>query len=75
MFRKGQARTPRSGNDPLLDFPACEWNECDPDWRADFEPGPTCRDFWDAFERDDETAEPEPEPGDFWGEVDDESPI
>jgi hypothetical protein len=26
----------------------------------------------DAFELDDETLEPEPEPGDFWGELDDD---
>jgi hypothetical protein len=26
----------------------------------------------DAFEQDDETLEPEPEPGDFWGELDDD---
>lgn len=29
-------------------------------------------DLWDAFERDDEMAEPQPEYGDFWGEPDDE---
>ncbi len=27
-------------------------------------------DPWDAFEVDDDGAEPEPEPGDFWGELD-----
>ena len=26
---------------------------------------------WDAFDRNDEAAEPEPEYGDFWPEVDD----
>jgi hypothetical protein len=29
--------------------------------------------LWDAFELDDETAEPQPEPGDFWGEMDNDS--
>lgn len=29
-------------------------------------------DLIDAFEFDDETLEPEPEPGDFWGEIDDD---
>jgi hypothetical protein len=29
---------------------------------------PPTDDAWDAFLLDDETAEPEPEPGDFWGE-------
>ncbi len=28
-------------------------------------------DLWAVFEVDDETAEPEPEPGDFWGVLDD----
>jgi hypothetical protein len=27
---------------------------------------------WDVFELDEDTIEPEPEYGDFWGEVDDE---
>jgi hypothetical protein len=27
-------------------------------------------DPWDAFELDEDTNEPEPEPGDFWGELD-----
>ena len=26
-------------------------------------------DPWEAFELDEDTAEPEPEPGDFWGEL------
>lgn len=29
-------------------------------------------DPWDAFELDDEIVDPEPEPGDFWGELDDD---
>jgi hypothetical protein len=29
-------------------------------------------DPWDVFELDDEVVEPEPEYGDFWGEVDDD---
>ena len=28
---------------------------------------------WDAFELDEDTAEPEPEPGDFWGELENDS--
>ena len=32
-------------------------------------------DVWDAFELDDHTADPQPEPGDFWGEVEDEEVI
>ena len=34
---------------------------------------PPTDDPWDAFVLDDETAEPEPEPGDFWGELDNDS--
>jgi hypothetical protein len=30
-------------------------------------------DPWEVFELDEDTAEPEPEPGDFWGEVDHDS--
>jgi hypothetical protein len=29
-------------------------------------------DVWDAFKLDEETAEPEPEVGDFWGELDED---
>lgn len=32
-------------------------------------------DPWDVFELDDEEAEPEPEYGDFWGELDDDYAI
>ena len=41
------------------------------DW-DEFEPGPSPDDIWDAFESDDELPEPQPEYGDFWGELDDE---
>jgi hypothetical protein len=33
---------------------------------------PAIVDFWEAFELEDEALEPEPEPGDFWGEPDDD---
>jgi hypothetical protein len=29
-------------------------------------------DPWDAFELEDDTVEPDPEPGDFWGELNDD---
>ena len=29
-------------------------------------------DPWDAFELDDEIVDPEPEPDDFWGKLDDD---
>lgn len=34
-------------------------------------PSPLWDDLWDAFELDDEMPEPEPEHGDFWGQLDD----
>ena len=34
------------------------------------DPGPSGLNVWDAFDRDDEMTEPEPEYGDFWTEVD-----
>jgi hypothetical protein len=33
---------------------------------------PSTDDPWDVFELDDEVLEPEPEYGDFWGELDDD---
>jgi len=33
---------------------------------------PKYDDFLDAFALEDETGEPEPEYGDFWGEIDDD---
>lgn len=46
------------------------WDEWD-----EFELGPVRDELWDVFELDEETAEPEPQYGDFWGEPDDEEPI
>jgi hypothetical protein len=49
------------------------WTACDPglwpgvNWQRN--------DFWDAFECKDELGEPEPQPGDFWGEPDAEEEI
>jgi len=47
--------------------PDDDWDE----WAAPT-PGPLQDDVWDAFELDDETADPQPEYGDFWGEPDDD---
>lgn len=33
---------------------------------------PPAEDPWDVFELDEGVAEPEPEYGDFWGELDDD---
>jgi hypothetical protein len=65
----------RSWDEPLpaevesdeQDGPCDEW--------ADFQPQPPRDDVWDAFELDEETAEPQPEYGDFWGELDEEEPV
>lgn len=35
-------------------------------------PAPVADEAWDVFELDEDTAEPEPEYGDFWGELDDD---
>jgi len=43
------------------------------DWAA--APGSLQDDLWDAFELDDETADPQPEYGDFWGEPADDEPV
>ena len=40
------------------------------DW-GEFELGPSEDSLFDAFDLDDEWAEPEPEYGDFWAELDD----
>lgn len=32
-------------------------------------------DPWEAFDQDDEIVEPAPEPGDFWGVLDDDSDL
>jgi len=48
------------GSDPLED-----WD--------DLEPGPQQNDVWDAFELDDDLTDPQPEYGDFWPELDDET--
>jgi hypothetical protein len=29
-------------------------------------------DLWDVFELDEDNAEPEPQQGDFWGEIEDD---
>ena len=47
-----------------------DWDDWD-----EFEPGPMEDLLWDAFESDDEMVEPEPEYGDFWGELDEEEAI
>jgi hypothetical protein len=50
-----------------------------PNSEGEAEPGltpvPLGDEVWDAFELDDDSAEPEPEYGDFWGEVDDEEVV
>lgn len=50
--------------------PANDWDQWD-----EFDPGPLEGYLWDAFELDDEMVEPEPEYGDFWGELDEEEAI
>lgn len=70
MFSKVENGTLSPGNWPLLGRQ--ESDACGIGWDGwnDFEPGPIREEIWDVFDLDDETAEPQPEPGDFWGVVD-----
>jgi len=38
-------------------------------------PGSLPDELWEAFELDEETADPQPEYGDFWGVPDDDEPV
>jgi hypothetical protein len=68
----GRGRQP---TEPMLLDPAPEQPIEDlEEWDGLSSP-PLWDDLWDAFERDDEVAEPQPEYGDFWGEPDDEEDI
>ena len=59
----------------MLPDPASEgWCQDLDEWDA-LGPSPLWEDLWDAFELDDEMAEPQPEYGDFWGEPDDQREI
>ena len=75
MSCKVEKPTLLPGNGTLLGHLESDGHQNDWDEWEDFEPGPICEELWDVFALDDETAEPEPEPGDFWGQVDDEEPI
>jgi hypothetical protein len=58
----GRCDSPHPGEEPV--------DAQDDDW-GPAESGPTPVDVRDAFDRNDEMAEPEPEYGDFWPELDD----
>ena len=61
--------------EPVLLDPASEQSFGDlEEWDASG-PSPLWEDLWDAFDLDDEMAEPQPEYGDFWGEPDDREEI
>jgi len=38
-------------------------------------PQPVRDEVWDAFELDEDTVEPQPEYGDFWGELDEDEAV
>lgn len=42
---------------------------------AEYPTGPVSDEAWDVFELDEDTIEPEPAYGDFWGELDDDEMI
>lgn len=75
MYGRIAKRNSPQGGEPWLSGmekhdPSDDWDE----W-CELEPSVVWDDFWDAFASDDEMAEPEPEYGDFWGELDTEEPI
>ena len=51
------------------------WGRAMPNAHEEGEASGPNDDPWDAFELDNEAAEPEPESGDFWGELDDDCDI
>ena len=54
-----------AGDESFVDL--AEW--------VDLRPPPLWDNLWDAFELDDEMAEPQPEHGDFWAEPHDQQEI
>ena len=75
MYGQNVPWKPQQRNAPLLadpedDASSNDWEECD-----EFGRFPTWDNLWDAFDLDDEMAEPQPEYGDFWAELDDEEEI
>ncbi|TSA40019.1 hypothetical protein D4R30_00290 [archaeon] len=61
--------------EPLLVETAEEPSGAAPDESAEYTSAPVPDEAWDAFELDEDTIEPEPEYGDFWGELDDDETI
>ena len=61
--------------EPLLVETAEEPSGAAPDESAEYPSAPVPDEAWDAFELDEDTIEPEPEYGDFWGELDDDETI
>ena len=61
--------------DPVSLVPAAEESFVDLEEWDGLGPSRLWDDLWDAFERDDEMAEPQPEYGDFWGQPDGEGEI
>ena len=75
MSRNDEKQAATPGNGTLLSQLENAWCRSEREDEEDLDPGPICEELWDVFALDEETAEPEPEPGDFWGEVDDEELI
>jgi hypothetical protein len=75
MCSGGPACTRRPQTKAVACYPAGEQSGEDLEQWDPSGPSPLWDDVWDAFERDDETAEPQPEYGDFWGQPDREEEI
>jgi hypothetical protein len=73
--QRERIRSVQRRNEPLSAAEAGNRPDSGSDALDEVEPHLLPEDIWDAFELDDETADPQPEPGDFWGEVEDEEEI
>ncbi len=73
MWGEDTGYSPLQWGQPQCEESSNDWDEWE-EWE-EFEPGPVEENLWDAFESDDEMVEPQPEYGDFWGELDEEEII
>ena len=75
MYRQYMELEPRqrSAHRLLTSKSDLSWNDWD-QWDQ-LEPAAARSELWDVFLLDEETAEPEPQQGDFWGEPDNEELI
>jgi len=75
MFAKDEGLTISPDDWPCLCQPESNEHCCVGIGWEEFELGLVDEDFLEVFELGDETTEPDPQPGDFWGQIDDEKLI